>query len=217
MTLQRRVALENAARRAAAAVHERAETLQNMRDKGVDYAQVMTVVPELTVSLLYPQILDAGAGVDPVILTEGPSHTEQGINEGNFRLTQTLRWYDSQYAIQVGDVLSMMLLPDDSWLAFDIRSDRDINAGIRHNRPPLTYGEDVRPLEDSDDWELQITGSAYANGTDSGSDTHHLSVDYSALHVTFKTNHVVKRMEVHDKDGLLIGFVPVFLTLPGEA
>jgi hypothetical protein len=217
---ERKVGVEAAARRAAAAVHERAKRLQDLQVTGIEYGKVITVVPELTVRILYPNVLDledsAGKGeAGALLLTEGPENDENDVPQpGHFRLSQTLRWWDTQFAIQPKDVLSMLRLPSNTWIAFDVRSDRNVNAGIRHNRPPVTYGDPVRPLEGSDDWELQIIGSGYSNGSDSGGNSHHLPLDYSGLQVVFKTNHVVKKMEVYDDEGVLIGFVPVFLTLP---
>lgn len=71
--------------------------------------------------------------------------------ERDFKMSQFLRWWDENYQLMKLDVLLLTRLHDETWIAFDVRSDRDVEAGIRPSRPPASQTGDMRPAEASAD------------------------------------------------------------------
>lgn len=144
-----------------------------------------------------------------VELFEGPHVLVEG---DDFHLTQSLRWWDANYGIRIDDTLLMFRTRLDiaAWVAFDVRTDRDIDAGLRPERPPTGYPGANRPLQSATEQDL-IT--ATAQSTTTGGPDGPWTTD---TQVTLVWNHhIVKVMQAYDKDGNFIGFVPVFQTLPG--
>jgi hypothetical protein len=113
----------------------------------------------------------------------------------DFKMSQFLRWWDMNYQLMKYDVLLLTRVPDETWVAFDVRSDRDVEAGIRPSRPPspTNPNADMGPAEGSAD----------------------ITYTYDASTGLIKQNHhIVKKLEVYDHFGALIGYVPIYLDLP---
>lgn len=130
------------------------------------------------------------------------------LEEGDhLQLSQFVRWWDLNYQLRVGDVLVLTRLPDDAFLAFDVRSERDVNAGIRPSRPPATATGDMRAAQAATETGLlDITATASAVPDAGGTPTVTVNVAWN--------HHIARKLEVYDANGALIGFVPVFTTLP---
>lgn len=113
-------------------------------------------------------------------------------------LSQWVRWFDLNYQLLVGDVLCLLDMGD-GWVAIDVISDRDVDAGIRPSRPPATADGDMRDAQASSEAGLFTLGSVPAGG--------------GTPSVTWN-HHIARKLEVFDAAGVRIGWVPIFTTLP---
>lgn len=168
-----------AARAAAAAVHGRMKKHIDWDARGVELGIVRSITNPLQAELVASSVL-----------------LEEGIH---LFLSQWVRWWDVNYQIQVDDALVITRLPDESYLAFDVRTDRDVDAGIRPSQPPATAQGDMRPAEtSSEDDLLAVTAGPVANL----GDTPVITVAWN--------HHIVNKLQVFDAAGNRIGYVPVF-------
>lgn len=123
------------------------------------------------------------------------------IEEGqDLSLTQFVRWWDTNYALLPGDTLLCVELEDHSWLGFDVWTNRTTFAGVRPSRSKTARGQDMRAAQASGPASALFTMGSVPSGGGTPSVTWNFPL--------------VKKLEVFDKDGALIGFVPVFTTLP---
>lgn len=133
---------------------------------------------------------------DPVIQAElFTSH--HIIEEGSdFHLSQFVRWWDANYGLLVNNVLICVEVAEGSWLAFDVRAEASIDAGIRPLKPPTVEGQ----------------GKPHP-ALETASESGLFTVNPTTGAVTWG-HHVAKKMRVYDAAGDLVGYVPVFTTLP---
>lgn len=164
---------QSPAQSVAHAVTRRVEKHVKWADRPIELARVRDVTNPMKIELF-----------------RGPHVIEE---DQDFKMSQFLRWWDLNYQLQKGDVLLLVRVEDDAWIAFDVRTDRDVDAGIRPSRPPATPTGDMRPAETSGD----ITYLAPSGG---GTVT--------------QNHHIIKKLEVYDKNGTRIGYVPVYQDLP---
>jgi hypothetical protein len=163
----------SAAQEAARAVGRRMRKHTNWHERAIEFAKVLSVKNPMKIELF--------AG--PLVLEE----------DRDWKMSQFLRWWDMNYQLMPNDVLMLARMNDDTWVAFDVRTARDVEAGIRPSRPPATPTGDMRPAEVSGD------------------------ITYTYDSVTGKitqNHHIARKLEVFDKNGVRIGFVPVYGTLP---
>lgn len=173
----------DAARRAAEAVHGRVGKHIDWTARDVELGIVRSIANPMQAELQTSSLL-----------------LEEGVH---MFLSQFLRWWDLNYQVQVGDALVLTRLPDETWLAFDVRTSREVNAGIRPSRPPATVLGDMRDAEVSSEAGLL---TATASAVPAGGGTPTVTVVWH--------RHIVKKLEVYDAAGVKIGFVPVFGDLP---
>lgn len=176
----------DAARRAATSVRHRVDKHIAWNDRGVEIG----IVRGLT---LPTQPMQVELVASSVLL-------EEGIH---LFLSQWVRWFDLNYQIQVDDALLLTRLPDESYVAFDVRSDRDVDAGIRPSRPPATPTGDMRPAEASSETGLV---TAAATPVANLGDTPTVTLTWN--------HHIVSKLQVFDASGNPVGYVPVFQDLP---
>jgi hypothetical protein len=171
-------AVRRAAADAAAAVHRRIRGQMEAGRRDIQLARVVQVEPYLKARLF---AWDTGRKWGETL----EEYTDD--DTGDLFLSQFLRWWDRNYGIEKNDVLLCMpTRAPNYWIAFDVRTKTDINAGIRPSKPPPPGSRDpMMPADASADW-----------------------VPWTGPH------HVVKKLEVYDKEGNRIGWVPVFNTLP---
>lgn len=123
------------------------------------------------------------------------------IEEGvDLSLSQFVRWWNDNYTLQDGDTLLCAELENGSFVAFDVWADRPVAAGIRPSRPPAAAGGDMRAAQTAG----SESGLFTMGSVPSGGGTPSVTWNY----------HLAKKLEVYDKDGNLLGYVPVFTTLP---
>lgn len=137
--------MSEAARRAALAVHARAENVQRQGARDVELATVRRMRPM------------------QVELFEAAGTLELGQD---FQLTDPLRWWDANFGIKVGDTLAVVELSNHSWVAFGHFSERDVAAGVRPLKPPASPGAGLSPtaLASSSEPGLFTMGSVPAGG-----------------------------------------------------
>lgn len=171
--------MSEGARRAALAVHRRAEKVALQALRGVELATVRRVSP-LTLEL-----------------------TESSITLGysDIELSAQVRWWEQNYGLLVGDHLAVAEVAGHSWLALALFTNRDVSAGAKPLKPPAQIGQGIAPtaLESSSETSLFTLGSVPAGG--------------GTPSVTWN-RHIVKKMQVFDEAGALVGYIPVFGTLP---
>lgn len=179
------MSIEGATKRAALAVHRRAEKLSASASKQVEFGAVQTMKPVMQVELF--------------------ESAEVVELDSSLRLTDQLRWWDANFGIQVGDTLVMAETADHTWLAFGLLSERDAGAGVRPLKPPSVKGAgiDPAPLDASSEAGLV---TATSSAVPSGGGTPVITVAWS--------HSLTHKMEVYDETGARIGWVPVFADLP---
>jgi hypothetical protein len=143
------------------------------------------------------------------------------VLEGNTDvfMSQFLRWWDGQFGLAVGDTLLLASIREGIWIAFDVRSQHPVDAGLRPGAGVAGDGDiedDALTSSESSLFTVDVPTQALTlSGSDPQGGTVTVTGNFTAEAATVTwARHIGHKLPVYDKDGNLIGWVPVFNTLP---
>lgn len=162
--------MSSAAKRAAQAAADLARRHVRVFGRPIEVGIVRTVKP-LSVELI-ESALSSTDGVESFVL-----------REDGLTLSATVRRYDQDHLLKVGDALAVIQLSSEDFLALDVITDQEVTRGIDTFAFP------------SDDYELvapELGGP-----------------------VAWTESHIILKVRLRDETGAVIGWIPVYDTLPG--